>query len=304
MGKKVLCVGLCCLDLVMYCESYPIEDSDQRSLSHSWQRGGNASNNCSVFAEFGIPVEILGTMSNDIGGQFMKKDFEQCGICFENCHFYEEYESPVSSDWINVQNGSRTIMFSNKNMPEVSFEDFKCLDLNNYSWIHFECRPYFEEMKKMIQLIRDWNSQKENTYIIVSVEVEKPILEMMEILSLGDFVFISKDFAAMCGYNDMVSTANALCSTLRPEAAIICPWGEKGACAKTVDGSIVVSDAYPPEKILTTLGAGDTFVAATIMAILKGKDLAEAINIGCKVAGAKCGMSDTKGLAKLFPFLS
>ena len=29
-NNKVLSVGLCCLDIVMVCKSYPKEDSDQR----------------------------------------------------------------------------------------------------------------------------------------------------------------------------------------------------------------------------------------------------------------------------------
>ncbi|GBM09205.1 Ketohexokinase [Araneus ventricosus] len=302
-GNKVLCVGICCLDIVMYCKSYPLEDSDQKCLFHKWQRGGNASNNCTIFAEFNFPCEILGAMSYDIGGQFMKKNFEEHGIPIENCRFYEEYESPTSTVWINLQNGSRTIVHSNKNMPEVSFEDFKLLNLNNYSWIHFECRPNVENMKKMIQHIREWNLEEGRDSIKVSIEIEQPRLEFMEFLSLGDIVFISKDFASACSYSDMISAVEALCSKLSHGGVIVCAWGEKGACAKTVDGPVVFTEAYPPAEIVTTLGAGDTFVVATIMALCKGQSLAEAINTGCRVAGAKCGMSDSKGLAKLFPSL-
>lgn len=39
---------------------------------------------------------------------------------------------------INSQNGSRTIIHSNKNLPELVIDDFKKLDLSKYSWIHFE----------------------------------------------------------------------------------------------------------------------------------------------------------------------
>lgn len=55
--------------------------------------------------------------------------------------------------------------------------------------------------------------------------------------------------------------------------------------------------------MVTTLGAGDTFIAATIIALLKGMGIGESIEIGCRVAGKKCGMCDTKGLSKSFPNL-
>ncbi|KFM75139.1 Ketohexokinase, partial [Stegodyphus mimosarum] len=224
-SKKVLCVGLCCLDIVMVCKSYPIEDSDQRCISHRWQRGGNASNSSTIFSVFGIPCEILGTMSKDIGGQFMKKDFEIHNISTDNCSFYEQFESPVSVVWINSQNGSRTIVHSNKNMPEVAFDSFKVLDLKKYQWMHFECRPYTDDMKSMIQYIRLWNDKNEvEDKIKVSVEIEKPRLELMEILELGDVTFISKDFASACGYTDMISAVENLSFRIRPESIIICAW--------------------------------------------------------------------------------
>lgn len=88
-------VGLTCVDIVSFLPSYPLEDSDQR-LSHniiltsggqeilleteiynfatwltfrctnqSWERGGNASNNSTVFACLGASVEYFGTLADD-----------------------------------------------------------------------------------------------------------------------------------------------------------------------------------------------------------------------------------------------
>lgn len=64
-----------------------------------------------------------------------------------------------------------------------------------------------------------------------------------------------------------------------------------------------ISQAYTPSKIVNTLGAGDTFVAATIICLMKGEKLCDAIHLGCKVAGTKCSMHDTRGLAELCPYL-
>lgn len=53
--------------------------------------------------------------------------------------------------------------------------------------------------------------------------------------------------------------------------AIICPWAEKGAIARTPYGAIVQSSAFPPEKVIDTLGAGDTFNAAAMYYLNKSK---------------------------------
>lgn len=79
-------------------------------------------------------------------------------------------------------------------------------------------------------------------------------------------------------------------------AIVICAWGEDGAIAGTSDGQTYISPIFPPERVIDTLAAGDTFNAATIFALSSNKSLEEAITFGCQVAGAKCGM---KGFTEL-----
>lgn len=52
---------------------------------------------------------------------------------------------------------------------------------------------------------------------------------------------------------------------------MICAWAESGADAIGPDGLLVHSDAFSPETVVDTLGAGDTFNAAVILALSKGK---------------------------------
>lgn len=55
-----------------------------------------------------------------------------------------------------------------------------------------------------------------------------------------------------------------------PRATLICAWAEEGADAMGPDGELVHSDAFPPETLVDTLGAGDTFNAAVIFALSAG----------------------------------
>ena len=67
----------------------------------------------------------------------------------------------------------------------------------------------------------------------------------------------------------------------------------------TTNGDTFSSPAFPPEKVIDTLGAGDTFNAATIFALGQGQSLPKAITFGCRIAGAKCGMKGNLGLRYL-----
>lgn len=85
---------------------------------------------------------------------------------------------------------------------------------------------------------------------------------------------------------------------------IICAWGSKGAAAldnyKEAADDVITSPAYPPEVILDTLGAGDTFCASAIFALVQGKSLQEALRFGNKIAGSKVGFYGYDGIAGVY----
>lgn len=60
-------------------------------------------------------------------------------------------------------------------------------------------------------------------------------------------------------------------------------------CLDTATGSLNAVPAYPPDIVLDSLGAGDTFMAATIYFLCNGQPLIDAVDFGCRVAGAKVG---------------
>lgn len=84
---------------------------------------------------------------------------------------------------------------------------------------------------------------------------------------------------------------------------MICPWGEDGAAAltNTRDSVLVTSPAVSPPRVVDTLAAGDTFIAATLSALSLGRTLQEAMTYGCTIAGAKCGMQGLQGLKECPP---
>ena len=94
-----------------------------------------------------------------------------------------------------------------------------------------------------------------------------------------------------------------LCGFCSFSASVICAWGEDGAAGITKGGSVVSAKAFPPDSLIDTLGAGDTFNAATILALCEGKTLQEAVTFGCRVAGVKCGIMGFKELKGMQKFL-
>lgn len=304
-SNRLLIVGLACVDIINVAKEYPTEDTDQRLLDQRICRGGNASNTSVVLSQLGSVTEWLGTIASDKLADVIIEDLDAYGVMYDHAPRHKNCVTPLSCVIINDSSGSRTILHKNKTLPEVDMQDFESLDLGTFSWFHFEGRNE-EKVMKMIEKIEEFNERRGSDGLkpaIVSVEAEK-ISTSRDFLHKGDYVFISKDYSMSMGYHTAEDCLKGVKEShlLKKGARAICAWGEKGAWGLEKSGRIVHSPAFPPIRVVDTLGAGDTFNAGVLHALNRGKSLKEALKLGCKVAGQKVGQNgfkiDTKALGR------
>ncbi|XP_033873644.1 ketohexokinase isoform X1 [Acipenser ruthenus] len=336
MGEeKILCIGLVCLDIINVVDNYPEEDTDSRCLSQRWQRGGNASNSCTVISLLGAPCAFMGSLAPGRVADFIVDDFMRRGVDVSALAWQSEGVTPCACCIVCTSSGSRTVVLSDTNLPDVTADDFQKVDLSQYKWIHWEGRNAGEQVK-MIKRVQEYNLTIPTDKIItISVEIEKTRDELYQLFEHADVgpvqwdcithyyrsfyhsegqheiqfwtqslwytisvsqVFVSKDVARNFGYNSAAEALRGLYSRVRKGASLICAWAEKGADGMGPEGIVVHSDAFPPEAIVDTLGAGDTFNASVIFALSNGKNLQEALAFGCQTAGRKCGIQGYDGI--------
>ncbi|KAM4583431.1 ketohexokinase isoform 1-T1 [Fundulus diaphanus] len=294
--KKILCVGLVCLDIINVVDKYPEEDTDSRCLSQRWQRGGNASNSCTVLSLLGAPCAFMGSLAAGPVADFILEDFQKFSIDVSLVSEYAECISPASVVISNISTGSRTILHMNRDLPDVTVENFSKISLGQFKWIHWEARNAGEQLK-MIQQVEMFNSKlPEHQRITISVEIEKTREPLYELFPHGDVVFVSKDVARHLGFNSPEAALNGLYNRVKKGAVLICAWAEKGADAVGPDGLLLHSDAFPPETLVDTLGAGDTFNAGVLYTLSNGGSLQDALTFGCRIAGKKCGFHGYDGI--------
>ncbi|XP_069746866.1 ketohexokinase isoform X8 [Narcine bancroftii] len=335
--KQILCVGLVCLDIINVVDKFPVEDTDTRCLSQRWQRGGNASNSCTVLSLLGAPCGFMGSLApgrvsdrwEPLTAAIKKLKMSVITLAHWLVQIFSALPSmpsgpdalreltilnddltssssaseiditessfPASIVISNIKKGSRTILHTNRNLANVTPEDFKKVDFSQYKWIHWEGRNATEQVA-MIQQVEEYNANVPSEQrITISVEIEKTREELYQLFGHGDVVFVSKDIARHFGFNSASKAVKGLYSRVKPGAYLICAWAEKGADAMGPDG-VFHSNAFPPKKLVDTLGAGDTFNAAVIFELFNGKSIQEALTFGCQIAGKKCGIEGYDGI--------
>lgn len=59
-------------------------------------------------------------------------------IDFSHCPILEDNGCPTSVVILSASTGSRTIIHHKSNQMEITLKEFEKLNLEEYSWIHFE----------------------------------------------------------------------------------------------------------------------------------------------------------------------
>jgi len=288
--KPVLCVGLVCLDQVTVVDTFPKEDTDQRSIDQYKVRGGNANNSCTVLAHLGFKPTYYGTLATGLEADWVVEGMREDGVIVGDCPRYSGYPCPNSVVITNSATGSRTIIHTNLGLPELTLEDFIKVDLHDFSWVHIEGRN-----KLNVQKILSYLNQKKT--VKFSVEIEKVNRGFEEFIPFGDVVFISKDVAQHHGYSTMEEAVGHFQPLLKTGGCLVIAWGEAGACGWEASEGFFKCPAFSPAGgVVDTLGAGDTFNGAVIGCLASGLGLRRSVNIGCQVAGRKVGFRGFKGL--------
>ncbi|NXG00359.1 KHK Ketohexokinase, partial [Sakesphorus luctuosus] len=292
--RRILCVGLVCLDIISVVETFPVEDSDTRCVSQRWQRGGNASNSCTVLALLGAPCAFMGSLAPGPIADFIAADFQRRGVDTTHVAWQPRGAVPCACCLVNASSGSRTIVLHDTNLPDVTARDFERVDLSQYKWIHFEARNAAEQGAMLERVERHNRAAAPEQRVRISVELEKPREELLPLMGCE-----GASRGGMRGARGAGAWGCTVCPTptsLPLRATLICAWAEKGADAIGPNGELVHSDAFPPETLVDTLGAGDTFNAAVIFALAEGRTLQDALTFGCRIAGRKCGIQGFDGL--------
>jgi len=302
----VLCVGLACVDFVNTVDAYPAEDTLARASDQTVRRGGNASNTASVLATQRVPTGWCGSVGVGPMADLILNELRAFSVTLWHPEPQSDQAQPTSHIVSSSGSNTRTVVLHNT-LRELDDRELQQVCVDGLQWLHIEGRPNSSALKAL--MIRAAAQG-----VIVSLELEKPRPEDIQLAVHADLVMLSAAFCESCGFAEPLACIDAATADgkIRKSAIAVCTAGEHGAVA-TRGGKRWSSAAFPPAAVIDTVGAGDTFNAGMIHALhtatQQGVDIAthadipgQAIRYACQLAGAKVGMNGYAQLSTHPPF--
>ena len=286
--SHILTVGIATLDIINLVDHYPAEDEEMRAVDQHIESGGNAANTACVLAQYGHKVDFAGTLAHEPDGYRIEQQLKAKHVATGFCQHVKKGKAPTSYITLNQQTGSRTIVHY-RDLPEYDYQHFHQIPLEEFDWFHFEARNASEVRRMLVE------TQQRRVDQPISLEVEKEREEIDSLLPLADILLFSRVFVTARGFDKPAAFFDAMRSHI-PEAILVCTWGDQGAWARDRNNRDYHAPACPPPEIIDTLGAGDTFNAGLIHAMVSGLTLAEALVHACQLAGKKLGQHGFGGL--------
>jgi len=277
---NILAIGIATIDIINTVETYPDEDNEVRALKQHQSRGGNATNTLTILSQLGHQCTWGGVLIDESDSKLIKDDLNRYDIDFSTCKSLSNGKMPTSYITLNQKNGSRTIVHY-RDCPEFNFDDFNKIDLTQFDWIHFEGRN-IEQTRLMLQYLKLHHPE-----LPCSLEIEKPRPDIEQLFDIPNILMFSQHYAQSHNF----SNATSLLSSLPSNTIASCAWGKDGAWAIAQQGQMIHSNAFPPEDLVDTLGAGDTFNAGLIHGLINQQVLQDALSFACQLAGYKCGQT-------------
>lgn len=280
---KILGIGIATLDIINYVSDYPVEDSEIRSTGQRITRGGNITNTLTVLSQLNHQCYWAGTLADEPDAETIKNDLKRSSINTQYVQIHPNGKVPTSYILLNEKNGSRSIVHY-RDLPELTFEHFKTIPLEQFNWVHFEGRN-IDQTKLMLEYLNDYDTE-----IASSIEFEKHRQGIEDLYPLSNTLIFSKEYCLAVSGNDPETFLKGLHKTY-PNKTLILAWGDKGSYGVNKGQDVVFSPAIKQLNVVDTIGAGDTFNAGIIDSCIKAKSLIDTLEASNKLASYKISVS-------------
>ena len=117
--KRVVGMGACVYDTLIYCPHYPREDTKLKAQSILVSAGGPAANALAVMSGLGVKTQIIGCFADDEAGRYILADFEKFGVDTSKAVTVKNTRSFCSYIVLSLKDKTRTCVFDRGTVPDA-----------------------------------------------------------------------------------------------------------------------------------------------------------------------------------------
>ena len=277
MTPRIAVVGSINADLVVQMPKLPGRGETVSSAEPAWFPGGKGANQAVAAARMGGNVSMFGAVGSDQPGQMCLSALKQSGV---NVDAVVTVSSPTSTALVMVEHsGENQIVVADGANQHAAF-DAAQISAADAVIVQFEIpESVIVEVGKAAKGIFCVNAA--------------PVRELSdELASLIDVLIVNEHEYAQLG---------ELKSGL-----VIVTAGAKEVVAYQ-NGEVVAKSQPPKVEALDTVGAGDTFVGAFVVAYASGKTIPDSLDLACAASalstlklGAQSGMPTASEVNEFF----
>lgn len=277
MGPRIAVVGSINADLVVQMPKLPGRGETVSSAEPAWFPGGKGANQAVAAARMGGNVSMFGAIGADEPGQMCLSALKQSGV---NVDAVVTALSPTSTALVMVEHsGENQIVVTDGANQHASF-DAAQISSADAVIVQFEIpESVIVEVGKAAKGIFCVNAA--------------PVRELSdELASLIDVLIVNEHEFAQLG---------------EPKSGLVIVTAGAKEVVAYQNGDIVAKSQPPKVEALDTVGAGDTFVGAFVVAYASGKTVPDALDLACAASalstlklGAQSGMPTASEVKEFF----
>ncbi len=274
---NILVIGSINMDLVIETDIIPASGETLTGKGFSMVCGGKGANQAVAAAKMGANVKMIGAVGDDVFGERLIKNLEDCGVGTEGI---EVFSGSSGLAVITVCRGDNRIILEPGANAKVGVDT-----INKNTWlIDWADVIIFQfEIPLDTVLYAAKKGKEMGKKIVIN---PAPYMDFpQELYELSDLIVPNEHEAAqLIGFEVNVDNANDAVLEICKKGAkgVVITLGENG-CAYSENEEVKRFGVYKTKAVDTT-AAGDSFIASLCVSLGEGKSMDDAVSFSSKVS--------------------
>ena len=274
---KVVGLGQCSLDLIVFADGFPVEDTKPEVKGLLTQGGGPVATALVALSRLKVKTSFMGVVADDDAGKEIKRGLRKEGVSIAGLKTRCNGTSQLAFIVVNKKTGARTILWKRPSVKELTSTEVEAKRIKGSKMLLLDGLMHRASLEAAriarglgVPVLLDCGRLRKGT---------------KELIKLSDYIVGSEELARDLSAEPWEALKKL--RRLNPKArAVTITLGKKGSLTSTPTDTFR-TPAFKVQAIDTT-GAGDVFHAGFCFGLIRGWDLRRAATFASAFAALKC----------------